>query len=127
MDLNTFGSELIKHTARIANAAEGIEAHLRGTKADPKGTPKAEPKAESKPKAEPKPTAKKPTKTFDEVKAALVQVKDTIGKEEAQAIYQKYGYTAMSKVEEKDFDAVFADATAALEAHEAGGEGDEDL
>lgn len=115
MDLNTFGSSIIELLTRIAVATEGGK-----TVAAPSSKPPAETAAEKKAReaAEKKAAAsanKKPTKTRDDVKKALVAVKDTISKEAAQEIFKAYGYEAMSAIEEKDFDAIFAAATKALE------------
>lgn len=118
MDLNAFATSLLAVLGRIADAAE---AGAGGTK------PAA--KTESKPAAKPAAkTAKstKPANDRDAVKAILIKVKDTISKEKAQEVYKAYGYEAMSAIEEKDFDSIFADATKALAANDGGEEEEQD-
>lgn len=129
MDLNTFGADLIKQLSRIANSAEVIEQKLGGKVAvsNTVTTPAAdEPAAAKTTRAtKPKPEAtksSKPVNDRDAVKKALITVKDTISKEAAQKVYQKFGYEAMSAIEEKDFDAIFAEATKVLEAAEQAGD-----
>lgn len=128
MDLNTFGTDVVKHLSRIANSMETLEkvanggtlaAHSPDTKptnsSAPAETAAAKKKREAA-EAAAAAAANKPTADRAAVNKALVELKDTVSKEAAQAVYQKYGYTAMSKIEEKDFDAIKADAEAALEA-----------
>lgn len=144
MDLNTFGADLIKQLARIADAIESksgaavtntISAQDTGAVAETAAATKVAPKrkaaAEKAPVAEkaPEKTAS-PKRDFAEVKAALIKVKDTIGKDAAQEVYRTYDYEAMSKIQPEHYDAVFNDAEAALakfaEADAAGEALDED-
>jgi hypothetical protein len=124
MDLNTFGEKLVAQLSRIANSAEAIEAAMKGGKvavaattpaADAKKPTAAEKKAAADAEAAAKAAASAPKTDRPTLNKALVAVKDTISKEAAQAVYQPFGYTAMSKIEEKDFDAVLAAANKELE------------
>jgi len=144
MDLNTFGEKLVAQLSRIANSAEAIEAAMKGGKvavaattpaADAKKPTAAEKKAAAEAEAAAK-AASAPKTDRPTLNKALVAVKDTISKEAAQAVYQPFGYTAMSKIEEKDFDAVLAAANQELEdfanktgayAADASGADDDDL
>ena len=140
MELNDFAAKMIQHLSRMANSLEAIEAAVKGGKvgsapaADAAGKSNEAPAEtaaakkkrlaaeEAAAKAATAPKADRPA-----VNKALVELKDTVSKEAAQAVYQKYGYTAMSKIEEKDFDAILADAEAALaEAQNGGGEAEDD-
>jgi len=130
MDLNTFGEKLIAQLSRIANSAETIEKVMNGGKlgaqspdtttssapAETAAEKKARLAAEKKAAEAAAAANAAPKADRAAVNKALVELKDTVSKEAAQAVYQKYGYTAMSKIEEKDFDAIKADAEAALEA-----------
>jgi hypothetical protein len=125
MDLNTFGEKLVAQLSRIANAAETIEAVMKsgkgpaastGTNTAPATETAAAKKKREAAEALAAAAAAGPKADRPAVNKALVELKDTISKEAAQAVYQKYGYTAMSKIEEKDFDAILADAVAALAA-----------
>lgn len=130
MDLNTFGEKLIAQLSRIANSAETIEKALNGGKlgaqspdtstnsapAETAAEKKARLAAEKKASEAAAAANAAPKAQRADVNKALVELKDTVSKEAAQAVYQKYGYTAMSKIEEKDFDAIKADAEAALAA-----------
>lgn len=143
MDLNTFGEKLVAQLARIANSAEAIEAAMKGGKvavaatttpaADAKKPTAAEKKAAADAEAAAKAAASAPKTDRPTLNKALVAVKDTISKEAAQAVYQPFGYTAMSKIEEKDFDAVLAAANKELEdfanktgAYAAGADAEDD-
>lgn len=138
MELNDFAAKMIQHLSRMANSLEAIEAAVKGGKvgsapaADGAGKTEAPAETaaakkkrlaaeEAAAKAATAPKADRPA-----VNKALVELKDTVSKEAAQAVYQKYGYTAMSKIEEKDFDAILADAEAALADAQAGGQEAED-
>lgn len=124
MDLNTFGEKLVAQLSRIANAAEVIENHFKGgtgkaaatntAAATKTETPVKETAAEKKKReaaeAEAAKAASAPKADRPAVNKALVALKDTVSKEAAQAVYQVFGYTAMSKIEEKDFDAILAAA-----------------
>lgn len=132
MDLNTFGTDVVKHLARIANAAEGIEA---GMKSGGAKTTTSAPAAEKAAPAGKASTAKakveekketKPKHDFAEVKAVLITVKDTISKEAAQAVFKKYGYDAMSGIQPEHFDVIFDDATKALESTDSASDETED-
>lgn len=131
MDLNTFGTSVVTQLSRIANSMETLEkaanggtlaAHSPAEKPNTNSAPAGETAAAKKKRlaaeAEAAAAAKgndSPKIERNEVNAVLIQIKDTIGKAEAQAVYQKYDYTAMSKIEEKDFAAILADAKAVLE------------
>lgn len=118
MDLNSFATSLLALLERIAVAAEGSSGTVTKTE-----KPAASKPAASKPAAS-KSKAAKPTNDRDAVKAILIKVKDTISKEKAQEVYKAFGYEAMSAIEEKDFDAIFDAATAALAEGEDDGEDD---
>ncbi len=130
MDLNTFGTSVVTQLSRIANSLETIEKVANGgalgaptpgsstnTSAGEKPAAKgAKPTAAEKKAAEAAASAASaPKADRPAVNAALVALKDTVSKEAAQAVYQKFGYTAMSKIEEKDFDAIKELAEAELE------------
>lgn len=131
MDLNTFGTSVVTQLSRIANSLETIEKAANGgtlgaqapgsstntstqTPAGETGAQKKARLAQEKKDAAAA-AASGPKVERADVNTALVSLKDTVSKEAAQAVYQKYGYTAMSKIEEKDFAAIKADAEAALE------------
>lgn len=124
MDLNTFGEKLIAQLSRIANSAEVIEAGFKSGKVtgatstavvnETKTETAAEKKKRLAAEAAAEAAANKPKADRPAVNKALVELKDTVSKEAAQAVYQVFGYTAMSKIEEKDFDAVLAAATKEL-------------
>ena len=122
MDLNQFGADLIKHLSRIANSLEAIESKAgkaapavaaSSTAAVDKGVTKpAAAKAEKAEKAEKKETAK-PKHTRDEMNAALVKVKDDLGKEYAAAIIKEVGGVAkMADIPDDKIDAVYDAAEA---------------
>lgn len=124
MDLNTFGEKLVAQLSRIANAAEVIETHFKSGKgvvannaapaSDAKTPTAAEKKAAKAAADAAAAAASKPKADRPAVNKALVELKDTVSKEAAQGVYQVFGYTAMSKIEEKDFDAVLAAAVQEL-------------
>lgn len=130
MNLNDFGANLIAQMTRIADALESKQAAptAANSAAEPESKPAAKKTTQA---AAEKPAAEKPAakRDFAEVKAILITVKDTIGKEAAQECYRTYEYTAMSKIQPEHYDAIFDDATKALEEFEAGGNdsGDDDL
>lgn len=119
MDLNQFGADLIKHLSRIANSLEAIEskagkaalaAAASSTATVDKGVTK--PTAAKAEKAEKKEAAK-PKHTRDEMNAALVKVKDDLGKEYAAAIIKEVGGVAkMADIPDDKIDAVFDAAEA---------------
>lgn len=119
MDLNQFGAELIKHLSRIANSLEAIEskagkaapaAAATSTATVDKGVSK--PAAAKAEKAEKKEAAK-PKHTRDEMNAALVKVKDDLGKEYAAAIIKEVGGVAkMADIPDDKIDAVYDAAEA---------------
>lgn len=126
MDLNTFGTDIIKHLSRLANSAEAIEMSLKGNKGpastNTAGATVTETAAEKKTRlaaekkaADAAAAAAAPKVERAAVNAALVAVKDTISKEAAQELYKPFGYAAMSKIEEKDFANVLAAAEKELE------------
>ncbi len=138
MDLNTFGNDLIKQLARIANSAEAIEAGMKGksagttTSTTPAAATETKPKADAKAKTETKPKAEakteaKPKHDLAEMKAALISVKDTISMDAAKAIFSKHGYDKMSEIQPVHYDTIFDEATAALEAGAEETEADDDL
>lgn len=124
MDLNTFGEKLVAQLSRIANAAETIEGVMKGGKVVTAAATTTSTKTETAPtetaaqkkkrEAQEAADAAKPKSDRPAVNKALVELKDTVSKEAAQAVYQVFGYTAMSKIEEKDFDAILAAATQEL-------------
>lgn len=126
MDLNTFGEKLVAQLSRIANAAETIEGVMKAnggkvvvanTTAASTNAPKetaAEKKKREAAEAAAAAAASAPKADRPAVNKALVELKDTVSKEAAQGVYQVFGYTAMSKIEEKDFDAILAAAVQEL-------------
>lgn len=133
MDLNTFGADLIKQLARIADAIEaksGTATVASTNAAEEVPAAKTKPATKTKPAAKAaaeEKVAKAPKRDFAEVKAALIAVKDTIGKDAAQDVYRKYEYEAMSKIQPEHFEAIFNDATEALEKFKAAQDNDEPL
>ena len=140
--LNELAAAVILQLSRTANALESIEAAVKGGKvgggaAAPAAKPADAPKetaAEKKKRLADEEAAKKaaeaPKATRADVNALLIKIKDTFSKEDAQAVFKEFGYEAMSKIEEKDFDAVLAAAEAKLVELEAGNNvesGDDDL
>ena len=121
MDLNQFGSDLIKHLSRIANSLEAIESKVGKGSAPAAAATGTVDKGVSKPaaKAE-KPAAKaekaesaKPKHTRDEMTAALVKLKDDCGKEVAAAVIKEAGGVAkMADIPDDKIDAVFDAAEA---------------
>lgn len=124
MDLNTFGSDLIKHVSRIANSLEAIEMHVKGSK--PGASAADKPATKSSAKDKPAAPAK-PKHDRAEVDKALITLKDQSSKEEAVAVYKAFGYAKMADIQEKDFDAVYEAAVARLEELKAEAEQGEDL
>ena len=118
MDLNTFAVAIVTQLTRIADALSASSAVV--TSAETSAPAKAAPA-----KAAPAKSAK-PKNDRDAVKKALITVKDTISKEAAQAIYQEFGYEAMSAIEDKDFDAIFEKCAEALAANDDSGDEAED-
>src|ERR1700712_503667 len=129
MELNTFAEKLIAQFARIANSLEVIEGVVKSgkgvatsstttsaavvteTATEKKKREAAEKKAaDAAAAAAAAPKADRPA-----VNKALVALKDTVSKEAAQAVFKSFGYEAMSKIEDKDFDAVLAAAEKELE------------
>lgn len=139
--LNEFAAAIILQLSRTANALESIEAAVKGGKVGGGAAPAAKPAdapketaAEKKKRLADEEAAKKaadaPKATRADVNALLIKIKDTFSKEDAQAVFKEFGYEAMSKIEEKDFDAVLAAAEAKLVELEAGNNvesGDDDL
>lgn len=86
--------------------------------------------APDKPKADKPKAGAKPKKTADDVKAAIVLVKDTIGEDDARAIIQKHAGAGKKLADlvamPAKFDAVCADCAAALAAAESGEEAEEE-
>ncbi len=139
--LNEFAAAIVQQLSRTANALESIEAAVKGGKvgggaaaAAPKTDAPAETAAAKKKReaaeAAAAAAAAAPKATRADVNALLIKIKDTFSKEDAQAVFKEFGYEAMSKIEEKDFDAVLAAAEAKLVELEAGNNvqsGDDDL
>lgn len=122
MQLNEFGTLLIAALTRIAEgveAAAGKTPSPAATSSAPAGETAAAKKkreAEEKKAAEAAAAAAAaPKADRAAVNKALVTLKDTVSKEAAQAVYKAFGYEAMSKIEDKDFDKVLAAATKELE------------
>lgn len=127
MELNTFGAELLKALGRIAGALEASAgsvntsgpADTTGEKiesvADKKKRLAAEKKAADEAAAAAAAASKAPKADRAAVNKALVTLKDTVSKEAAQEVFKAFGYAAMSKIEDKDFDAILAAATKELE------------
>ena len=128
MDLNNLAVAIVTQLTRIADALSSqitVSASAE-TSAPAKAAPaKAAPAKAAPAKAAPAKSAK-PKNDRDAVKKALITVKDTISKEAAQAIYQEFGYEAMSAIEDKDFDAIFEKCAEALAANDDGGDEAED-
>ncbi len=115
-----------------ANTAElaKFNANFAAFKASQAAAAPAEaPKAETKAKAEPKQKAEtKPAVSFDEMKAALLKVKDAKGKDAAQALIKDVGGAEkMGDIAKDKFAAVMAAATAALAEPEATAAAEDDL
>lgn len=139
--LNEFAAAIILQLSRTANSLEAIEAAVKAGKVGGGAAPAAkqadapkETAAEKKKRLADEEAAKKlaeaPKATRADVNALLIKIKDTFSKEDAQAVFKEFGYEAMSKIEEKDFDAVLAAAEAKLVELEAGNNvesGDDDL
>lgn len=129
--LNDFALNLITQLTRIADAAEKLAGVAPGSAAtnttgstDTAGE-KTESAADKKKRLAAEKEAKEKAAAADAaskaasdapkadraaVNKALVALKDTVSKEAAQEVYQRWNYTAMSKIEEKDFDAILAAA-----------------
>jgi hypothetical protein len=130
--LNELAAAVILQLSRTANSLEAIEAAVKAGKlgggaAAPAAKPADAPKetaAEKKKRLADEEAAKNaaaaPKATRADVNALLIKIKDTFSKEDAQAVFKEFGYEAMSKIEEKDFDAVLAAAEAKLVELEAG-------
>lgn len=130
--LNEFAAAIILQLSRTANSLEAIEAAVKagkvgggaaGTAAKPADAPKETAAEKKKREAAEKAAAEAasaPKATRADVNALLIKIKDTFSKEDAQAVFKEFGYEAMSKIEEKDFDKVMAAAEAKLVELEAG-------
>lgn len=137
--LNELAAAVILQLSRTANALESIEAAVKGGKVGggaaspapkteaPKGETAAAKKKREAEEAAAAAAAAAPKATRADVNALLIKIKDTFSKEDAQAVFKEFGYEAMSKIEEKDFDAVLAAAEAKLEAGNKVESGDDDL
>jgi len=140
--LNEFAAAIILQLSRTANSLEAIEAAVKSGKVGggaaapaakteaPKGETAAAKKKREAEEAAAAAAAAAPKATRADVNALLIKIKDTFSKEDAQAVFKEFGYEAMSKIEEKDFDAVLAAAEAKLVELEAGNNvesGDDDL
>lgn len=124
-------SELNKLIPAILSIAASLEVIAAAQAAGGSAAPAAETKPAGKATAGKatgagKGAAAKPKHSFEEMKALLVKVKDTLGKEEAQAVFSPMGYAKMTDIQEKDYDAIVAVATKVLEDAEAGGGSDDD-
>lgn len=121
MELNKFGELLIASLTRIAEALEGAgkaPTTAAASSAAAGETAAAKKKREAAEKAAADAAAaaaNAPKADRPAVNKALVTLKDTVSKEAAQAVFKSFGYEAMSKIEEKDFDKVLAAATKELE------------
>lgn len=119
MDLNTFGAQLLAALGRIAGALENGASPATTTAATttaPAGeTAAAKKKREAGEAAAAAKAASAPKADRPAVNKALVTLKDTVSKDAAQAVYKAFGYEAMSKIEEKDFDKVLEAANKELE------------
>ena len=123
MDLNNLAVAIVTQLTRIADA---LSSQITvSASAETSAPAKAAPAKAAPAKAAPAKSAK-PKNDRDAVKKALITVKDTISKEAAQAIYQEFGYEAMSAIEDKDFDAIFDKCAEALAANDDSGDEAED-
>ena len=121
MDLNTFGAQLLAALARIAGALENgaqVTNNAPAAAADKPETAAAKKKreaAEAEAAAAAAAASNAPKADRAAVNKALVTLKDTVSKEAAQEVFKAFGYAAMSKIEDKDFDKILAAATKELE------------
>lgn len=123
-DLAKLGAALISIAASLeVIAAAQAAGGSAPTAAETKPAGKA---AAGKAAGAGKAAAAKPKHSFEEMKALLVKVKDTLGKEEALAVFSPMGYAKMTDIQEKDYDAIVAAATKVLEDAESGGGSDDD-
>lgn len=130
---------LAKSLSRYAEVVEKyglkIESANSGGGAEPEGKPEKALKEEKQTAAQKKAAAAaaakagkdddgfddKPSKktkklTHDDVKAKLLEIRDAAGdKQPALDLIGEHGYSAIPDIQEKDFDAIFADATKWLE------------
>lgn len=136
--LNELAAAVILQLSRTANALESIEAAVKGgkvgTTAPASTTAKTEaPATETAAAKKKREAAEKaaldaknaPTATRADVNAVLIEIKDTFTKEDAQGVFKAFGYEAMSKIEEKDFDAILEAAKTRLAELQAGGTNEE--
>lgn len=122
-------TEVAKLNATLEKIAAGGGLVLGGGAAAPAGTNGAAATAAETTAAKrgrPPGTAKAPQPTQEEAMAAAFEVRDTIGKPEAQALIKKHGAESLGKLDPKKFTAFIADCKAELAAHEAAQGGGED-
>lgn len=125
MELNAFAAALLAALGRIAGALEGGSVTPAATETTGKTETAAEKKKREKAEAEAAAAAAAASAAANSTTApkadraavnkALVTLKDSVSKEAAQEVFKAFGYAAMSKIEEKDFDAILAAATKELE------------
>ena len=100
-------------------AAMGNTASDAGSKSTSKSTSstKSTTKKETEKKTGPKHTKAETTE-------AIVTLKDTVGVDAAKALLAAHGFKKVADITEDKFDVLFDEATEQLEAHNAGGEGE---
>lgn len=123
--------ELLIEALNANTAALNAAAAAGGSTSAPaetKSTKTTSTKSTSTKKADDKKAGPKHTKA--ETTEAIVTLKDTVGVEAAKALLGAHGFKKVADITEDKFDALFDEATAQLEAHNAGGDdenGDDDI
>lgn len=116
--MKSLEERLAENTVALNRLADAMEAAGGDKPAKPAKTEKPA-----------KPAAKKPTVTVEQMKAAVMEVKEKVGADEAKAIIAEYGgegakLAALSNLPEK-WDEIVADCTTALEGVNGSDDGDD--
>lgn len=110
--------EALNANTAALNAAAAAAGNTSAP-ADTKSTKSTSTKTTTKKEPEKK-TGPKHTKA--ETTEAIVTLKDTVGVDAAKQLLAAHGFKKVADITEDKFDALFDEATAQLEAHNAGGD-----
>lgn len=112
---------LIEAVNKNTEALNNLAAAQGNTSADAgsKSTKTTSTKTTSTTKKDDKKSGPKHTKA--ETTEVIVALKDTVGVDAAKALLGAHGFKKVADITEDKFDALFDEATAQLEAHNAGG------
>lgn len=116
---------LIEAVNKNTEAQLAVAAAMGNTASDAKST-SSKSTSSTKSTTTKKETEKKtgPKHTKAETTEAIVTLKDTVGVDAAKTLLAAHGFKKVADITEDKFDVLFDEATEQLEAHNAGGEGE---